>query len=91
MPELENAAKTRIIISLQQTDDVKGDLSSFHKILGIINEYPGEDEIGLRVKNGSKIVNLRFASIFTAYCPELHSQLTELVGEDGLKVETVGS
>jgi len=91
VPELENTVKTRIVISLQQTDDIKGDLSCFHKVMGIIKEYPGEDEIGLRVKNGSKIVNLRFARIFTAYCPELQSQLMELVGEDGLKVETVGS
>ena len=27
----------------------------------------------------------------TNYCPELHQQLVELVGEDGLKLEPISS
>jgi len=26
----------------------------------------------------------------TGYCPELHQRLVELVGEDGIRIETLG-
>ena len=52
--------------------------------------FPGQDEVNLSVINGDKIINLKMSNIHTNYSPELHRRLVELVGEEGLKVETNG-
>ncbi|MAF85632.1 MAG: DNA polymerase III subunit alpha [Dehalococcoidales bacterium] len=77
----------RLAISLTQTDDEDSDITCLYKVIDTLKEFPGQDEVKLCLTNGTKISNLRFSSIYTNHCPELHQRLVELVGEDGLRLE----
>jgi DNA polymerase-3 subunit alpha len=82
--------KQRLVINLSQTSDTASDTARLHQLVEILREFPGQDEVDLRVVNGEKIINLKLSNIYTNYCPQLHQRLVELVGEEGLKVEASG-
>ncbi len=81
------ARSHRLVIKLSQTSDETSDIARLHKLTDILKDFPGQDEVKLSVSNGEKVVNLKLFSIYTNYCPKLHQQLVEVVGEDGLSVE----
>ncbi len=90
-PAVTTQAKSRrLVISLSQTDDEDSDIAYLHKLVAILREFPGQDEVHLCVNNGEKVINLRLANIFANYCPELYQRLIRLVGEEGLKLEPKG-
>jgi hypothetical protein len=57
------------------------------KIVAILKNYAGKDEVRLNVINGGGAVPLKMPSLQTGYSAELRQRLVELVGEAGLKVE----
>jgi len=77
----------RLVISLTQTSDVKSDIAYLNKLINTLKDFPGQDEVSLRVTNGDKVFNLKLPHITASYCPELHQRLVELVGEEGLRLE----
>ena len=54
-----------------------------------MKEFPGSDEVSLRIPSEGKIVKLKIANLYTDYTPQLHERIIELVGEEGLKVELI--
>jgi len=78
----------RLVISLSQTSDEAGDIAALHQLIDALRDFPGQDEVKMCIINGDKIINLRLLDIYTNYCPELHQRLVEMVGEDGIKLET---
>jgi hypothetical protein len=54
-----------------------------------MKEFPGQDEVSLRIPSEGKIVKLKIANLYTDYTPQLHERIIELVGEEGLKVELI--
>jgi len=83
------AESCRLVISLTQTSDEERDVVCLNKVIDTLKEFPGQDEVKLCVTNGEKIINLRMSNIYTNHCPELYQRLVELVGEGGLRVESV--
>jgi len=77
----------RLVINLAQTGDETGDITSLHRLIEILADFPGEDEINLHITNEEHVVHLQLPNMRSHYCPELHHQLVELVGEDSLKLE----
>jgi len=82
------AESRRLVISVSQTSDEARDITSLDRLLDILRDFPGQDEVSLRVTSEEKVINLRLSNIYITYCPELHQRLVELVGEDGFRVET---
>ncbi len=82
------AESRRLVISLSQTSDEEMDKTNLHKLIAALRDFPGQDAVKLSVTNGERVINLRLSSIYINYCPELHQRLVELVGEDGLRLET---
>ena len=82
------AESRRLVISLSQTSDEETDKTNLHKLIAVLRDFPGQDAVKLSVTNGERVINLRLSGIYTNYCPELHQRLVELVGEDGLRLET---
>ncbi len=80
-----------MVISLTQTRDADSDVTHLNKVLTAIKDFPGPDEVNLQVTNGDRIYNLKLPQMTVKYCPELRQRLVALVGEDGLKVKSVGS
>jgi hypothetical protein len=91
IPEEETVnAACRIVIDIKPTDDSESDTSKLFKIRDIVEDYTGEDEVILRVENGTKIDVVQLQQT-TGYCDELFRQLTDVIGEEGVRVETGGS
>jgi len=76
----------RLIISITQSTDKENDIANLHKVDETLKDFPGEDEVSLRVNIEERVINLKLPN--ASYCPELYQRLVELVGEEGLKVET---
>jgi DNA polymerase III subunit alpha len=77
----------RIVINLQQTDNVDSDISNLGRLITIFKEMPGHDEVNLRIINGTTITNLKMPAVFVSYSNELMRRVVEIVGESGIKVE----
>ncbi len=87
--EAAPAEAHRLVIRISQTDDEARDIAYLHRLLDILRDFPGQDEVSLRVANEEKVINLKLPNVYTNYCPELHRRLVEMVGEDGLRVEPI--
>jgi hypothetical protein len=56
-------------------------------VVDTLRQFPGNDEVYLAIVSGEEITRVEFPNSATSYCPELHRQLAELVGEQDLIVE----
>jgi len=81
----------RLVISVTQTRDEASDIASLQKLIDIVKDFPGEDEVSLCVTIEGTVTNLKLPNITTNYCPDLRQRLVELVGEDGLRLEPTAS
>jgi DNA polymerase-3 subunit alpha len=79
----------RLVISMIQTSDENSDLTRLNELIDTLRSYSGKDEVILRVSTEEKVDSLKLSS--TSYCPELHKRIIELVGEEGLQVESRAS
>jgi DNA polymerase-3 subunit alpha len=87
-PEPPPPLKSRLTISIKQTENIDDDVACLNKLVDTLRVFPGEDEVNMCVVSGDRVVNLKLSNIYTGYCPELHQRLVALVGEEGLKVVT---
>lgn len=71
--------RRRLLINIAQTADAEGDIAKLYQVFDALNDFPGADEVWLRVDKGDEIVNLEFPDMTTGYCPELRQRLTSLV------------
>ena len=85
------AKRRRLVISLSQTSDEGSDVAHLQKLIDILNDFPGQDEVNLCVVNEEKVINLKLPKTYTNYCPRLHQRLVELVGEDKIRIERTDS
>jgi DNA polymerase-3 subunit alpha len=81
--------KSRLVISITQTSDPDSDITRLRRIVDILKEFPGEDEVTLRISSEDNVDTLKFPNLNTSYCPELKNRLVGLVGEAGLRVENL--
>ncbi len=88
-PDTALAKSHRLVISITQTSDKDSDIASLQKVNDTLKEFPGQDEVILRIEIDGEINSLKLSK--TSYCPELHQRLIELVGESGLRVEALAS
>ncbi|GAH29079.1 unnamed protein product, partial [marine sediment metagenome] len=88
-PDTALVKSHRLVISITQTSDKDSDIASLQKVNDTLKEFPGQDEVILRIEIEGEINSLKLSK--TSYCPELHQRLVELVGEDGLRLEPTDS
>jgi len=79
--------KRRLLIRIAQTEDEEGDVMRLYQISAAIRDYPGGDDVRLRVMQGDEVTNLKLPEMTTGYCPELHQRLADIVGEQALELE----
>jgi len=82
------AENRRLVINLSQTSDEERDKTNLHRLIAVLRDFPGPDEVKLSVSNGERVINLRLYNIYTGYCSELRQRLIELVGEEGIRLES---
>jgi len=86
-PVTPPAKSHRLVINMAQTTDTEGDITRLYKLNNILKGFSGSDEVILRLENGTKTDVLQLTN--TGYCDELYNQLIELMGEEGVKVESL--
>jgi len=87
---VEPVESHRLVVSITQTSDEDSDIAYLNKLIDILKDFQGQDEVNLCLINDERMVNLKLPDIQINYGPELHQRLVEMVGEDGLRVETMG-
>jgi DNA polymerase-3 subunit alpha len=83
----EPPKRRRLLINIAQTADEEGDVARLHRVFDVLGDFPGEDEVRLRVTRGDEVISLELPDTTTGYCPELQQRLTDLLGEGDLIVE----
>ena len=83
------AESCRLPIKSTQTSDADSDIAYLSKLINILKDFPGQDEVSLRITSEEKGVHLKLPNIRINYCPELRQRLVQLVGKKGLRIEQV--
>jgi DNA polymerase-3 subunit alpha len=88
-PIRQPVERRRLIIELRQTADKDGDITLLNKIIDVLKEYPGTDEVRLNIVNGGDAIPLRLPNVKTVYGPELEKRLEEVIASGSYRVETI--
>ncbi|UCH42938.1 MAG: DNA polymerase III subunit alpha, partial [Dehalococcoidales bacterium] len=83
------ARSQRLVISVIQTDDEQSDIARLYQLISTVKEFPGTDEVSLSVNINGSITNMKLPDVTTNYCAELRERLVELLGEEGLRLESM--
>jgi len=76
----------QLTITITQTYDPETDVSLLKQIFHVLEESPGKDTVQIDIINGVGTIMMNLPNTQVNYCPELHQQLTALIGEEGLTV-----
>jgi DNA polymerase-3 subunit alpha len=85
----EPLSRYRMVIRIKDTTDGNSDVNRLQRVIYALKEFPGRDEVSLRIVDNGKTIKLKLPNISSGYCPELQERLIGLVGEDGLKLESI--
>jgi DNA polymerase III subunit alpha len=77
----------KLIITLIETVDEAKDIELYNKVMDIIKEYRGKDEVHLRIVNSEHVTNLKINGLFTDVSPDLKKRLGQIVGIENLRTE----
>ncbi len=78
---------SKLTINITQTDEAEKDVECLHKVMDILKNYPGQDEVSLAVVAEDGKTNLEIPQVTVNYCPELASELSNILGESNLRLE----
>ncbi|HUV45991.1 MAG TPA: OB-fold nucleic acid binding domain-containing protein, partial [Dehalococcoidia bacterium] len=76
-----------LIINLNQTGNAEEDIECLRKVIGILQSYPGHDTVSLSIMGGDEPTNLDMPEVTINYCPELASELSNILGKGILRLE----
>ena len=79
--------RRHLIINIDQTGRAEGDLEYFYQVMDILRNHPGQDRVSFTVISDGEPTNLEMPSIAIDYCPELASELSNILGEINLRIE----
>ena len=75
-----------IIINIVQTEETEKDIERLRKVVDTLKNYPGEDKVSLAVIDGDETTDLEMPHLAVNYCPELATELSDILGEGGLRL-----
>jgi DNA polymerase-3 subunit alpha len=84
------AETRRLTILVKETEDEEKDAAALERIVEILKESRGKDEVNLRVLAEGQITNIKM-NFFVDYSPDLHKRLTSLIGPECLIVESLAN
>jgi len=89
-PPLEGEGKgerRHLIINLNQTGNAEEDIECLRKVISILHNYPGQDRVSLAIIVEDETTNLDMPEVTINCCPELASELSNILGEGNLRFE----
>jgi hypothetical protein len=76
-----------LIININQTEDAQNDIERLHGIIDVLEHYPGQDGVWFNVVGEDRATKLEMPEVTINYCSELVSELSNILGEDNLRLE----
>jgi DNA polymerase-3 subunit alpha len=83
---MKEPQRRHVLIDVNQSGDAEKDIECLHEIMDILKGYPGQDRVSLVIVGDGEITNLEMPDITVDYCPELASELSEIVGESNFRL-----
>jgi DNA polymerase-3 subunit alpha len=83
---LKEPQRRHVLIDINQSGDAEKDIERLHKIIDILNGYPGQDRVSLAVISDGEVTNLEMPETIVNYCPELARELSKIVGESNFRL-----
>ena len=77
----------KLTIIIHETEDDEKDEEYLNQLMEILKQYPGPDEIYLQIINLDRVTNLKLATTFVGYTPDLQKRLASMVSPENLKIE----
>jgi len=78
-----------VTVLLETTGDRQRDALRMRRVHGLLTSYPGKDRFEFLLFEASRRYQVDFPSSTTGYCPDLHAQLTSMLGEGVIRIETL--
>jgi len=76
-----------IKVFLRSCGDKKRDALRMRRVYGLLTTFHGVDRFSVFIFEGSRRYHLEFPNDTTGYCPELYTQLCDLVGDANVQIE----
>ena len=87
-PALEEAPRPhQLLIRLERTSDDQADITRLKQVVSLLQQFPGQDEVILRIPDGETTLRLQMPNLSVSFCSELQQRLSEIVGRDNLEVK----
>jgi DNA polymerase-3 subunit alpha len=87
---VEQQGESRMVtVVLRSSGDKTRDVLRLRRIHGILMSYPGEDRFALQVYERGRFFLLEFPNFSCGICQELLDRLSQLVGRENLRVESL--
>ena len=83
---LKEPQRRHVLIDINQSGDTEKDIECLHKIMEILNSYPGQDRVSLLVVSDGEVTNLEMPETTVNYCPDLAIELGKTVGESNFRL-----
>ena len=83
---LKEPQRRHVLIDINQSGDAEKDIERLHKIIDILNGYPGQDRVSLAIISDGEVTNLEMPETTVNYCPELARELSKIVGENNFRL-----
>jgi len=87
-PAARSAATRRLIIVIDESEDVEADEARLEQVLALLGSYPGQDRARLLVRADGREVSVAWPEGVRA-CEELARELSRLVGSEAVRLETI--
>jgi DNA polymerase-3 subunit alpha len=89
MPAQPQAALTRrrLQIRIATSENAEADVVRLRQIVDTLKQFLGEDKVALAILGSEGVTKLEMPDLTTGYCPELHHQLVDIVGEENFTAE----
>jgi DNA polymerase-3 subunit alpha len=87
--EIERSEFSMVKVILRTSGDKQRDVRRLRRIHGILRSHPGQDKFAMLVFEGPSRYLVEFPNDTTGICSELLSELTNLLGEGSVLIETI--
>ena len=76
-----------LVMTAVETSDSEEDAHVLREAVRLVLEYPGTDRLNLEIATNGKRVLMDLPMVTTAYCPELHRRIEELLGPGSVRLD----
>jgi len=86
-----SSPQSTLHINLATTSNSDADLDRLNRVFDILKQYPGEYQVYLSIVSDGRIIKMELPTMTAKCCPELHKQLSNIVGEQAIRIDSTAN